>query len=268
MLRRIDRIILTVPALNSAVSYYRDVLGLKLVGEDKQAASFLMGDGKSELVLRCDPEQASGEIYFLVDDVRGAFARREELKLTFLHPPRQATNGYKAAVRDPFGNVLLILDRSTGSGETGAVEDAGTAEALFAGVAIPGRARPELLIEIYKAIGRTADDLPYTPQFEKLWNEYARGQNPQPSREEVWRQLLNLRKAGKLPRLGEARGAGPKISAENERVLRELLGEEIGKRDRLPYSGRFERLVDEFNRTQKRPLGPHLVWRLVARLAK
>ena len=47
-----------------------------------------------------------------------------------------------------------------------------------------------------------------------------------------------------------------------------MLGKDIGKRDRLPYTTRFDQLVDEFNKTQGRPLSPHLVWRLVATLAK
>ena len=47
-----------------------------------------------------------------------------------------------------------------------------------------------------------------------------------------------------------------------------MLGEDIGRRDRLPYTERFDKLVDRFNQTQKRPLSPHLVWRLVAKLAK
>ena len=42
----------------------------------------------------------------------------------------------------------------------------------------------------------------------------------------------------------------------------------MGKRDRLPYTKRFDTLVDSFNKTQARPLSPHLVWRLVATLAK
>ena len=35
-----------------------------------------------------------------------------------------------------------------------------------------------------------------------------------------------------------------------------------------PYTKRFDELVDEFNKSQDRPLSPHLVWRLVATLAK
>jgi hypothetical protein len=58
------------------------------------------------------------------------------------------------------------------------------------------------------------------------------------------------------------------VSDESLVKLREMLGKDIGKRDRLPYTRRFDQIVDEFNKTQGRPLSPHLVWRLVATLAK
>ena len=69
----------------------------------------------------------------------------------------------------------------------------------------------DALIAMYEKIGRTADDLPYTPHFETLYSGYAnRLGDPKPTRAEVWRHLLNLRKGGKLPKLGEARSIPPK----------------------------------------------------------
>lgn len=269
MLRKIDRIILRVPALAGAVHYYRDVLGMKLIREDKQSAGFVMTDGVTELVLRSDADQPAEEIYYLVDDVRDLYARREELQLKFVHPPRQATRGYRAAVKDPFGNVLLLLDRTTEGAAGGAVEDGGAPTMLFGGVEPAVPAKRELLSKLYVEIGRTADDLPYTPDFERLFALYSsQHAEPKPTRREVWRHLLNLRKGAKLPKLGEARSASPDVGVEGERKIRELLGENIGRRDRLPYTEQFEKLVDDFNKTQARKLSPHLVWRLVAKLAK
>jgi catechol 2,3-dioxygenase-like lactoylglutathione lyase family enzyme len=269
MLRRIDRLILPVPALPGAVRYYRDVLGLSLLRQEKQRASFLMADGITELVLRADSDQSGEEVYYLVDNVRDLYARREQLQLKFVRPPRQATQGYAAAVKDPFGNVLLLLDRTTVAAGKTAVEDAAAPATLFAGVEPRVAASRDLLIRLYLQIGRTADDLPYTPQFEELYRQYcSKHGDPRPARREAWRHLLNLRKGGKLPRLGDARSESPQISPEAEQTLRRLLGNQIGKRDRLPYSERFDRLVDDFNKNQPRPLGPHLVWRLVAKLAK
>ena len=116
---------------------------------------------------------------------------------------------------------------------------------------------------------RTADDLPYTPHFESLYGPYAQSHpDPKPSRAETWRHLLNLRKGGKLPKLGEAKSRPPTVTPEEITALKALIGDDLGRRDRLPYTERFDNLVDEFNRTLPRKLSPHLVWRLVATLAK
>ena len=154
-----------------------------------------------------------------------------------------------------------------GSG-AGQIEDGKAPVALFPGMQPRATVKRESLIKVYEQLNRTADDLPYTPHFESLYYGYAKSYDPPPTREEVWRHLLNLRKGGKLPKLGEAKSQPPPVSPEDRERLRLMLGADIGKRDRLPYTKRFDNLVDEFNKTQPRPISPHLVWRLVATLAK
>ena len=269
MFRKIDRVILRVPSLPSAVAYYRDVLGLKVVRQDVRVANLSLGDGSTELVLHSDPDQPAEAIYYLVDDVREMYRRRSELKLNFSGPPAQVSRGYRATARDPYGNVLLLIDRTTEQAGTGQIEDARSGDMLFSGIEPRVSAKREELVQAYVAVGRTADDLPYTPHFEKLYSDYsAHFPDPKPTRAEVWRHLLNLRKGGKLPKLGEARSIPPEISSEERAKLREMLGADIGKRDRLPYTKRFDQIVDSFNQTQPRAISPHLVWRLVATLAK
>ncbi|HEX8915238.1 MAG TPA: VOC family protein [Humisphaera sp.] len=271
MLRKVDRIVLRVAGLPAAVAYYRDVLKMTPLRQEARIAAFKLGDDGAELILHTDPDLPGEATYYLVDDVRALYAKRAELKLTFVSPPKQAARGYRATVRDPFGTVLLILDRTTEQQAGKAVvEDAKAPGALFAGVEAEtkSKGKPEVLIREYEKIGRTADDLPYTPHFETIFRGYGAQLDPPPTRQEVWRQLLNLRKAGKLPKMGEAKSKPPEVSPEHKAKLREMLGADIGKRDRLPYSPRFDQLVDQFNKTQPRPLSPHLVWRLVATLAK
>ena len=273
MLRRVDRVILRVASVAGAVSYYRDVLGMTLVRDDGRVASFKLAEGDAELVVHDDPDLPAEAIYYLVDDVRDLYQRRNQLKLRFAGPPVQATHGYRAEVKDPNGNVLRLLDRSTDratSGKGGAtIEDGRSAGSLFAGDEPSLPAKRSALIAAYEQIGRTSDDLPYTPHFETLWTNYcAHFADQKPSRQETWRHLLNLRKAGKLPRHGEARSPAPEISDEEKTQLKDLLGDAIGKRDRLPYSPPFEELVIKFNQHRPRPFSPHLVWRLVATLAK
>ncbi len=269
MLRKIDRILLRVPHLDSAVHYYRDTLGLRLIKQDARLATLELRDADTELVLHADPDLPAEATYYLVDSVRDLYARRAELKLTFVSPPSPISRGFRATVKDPFGNVLLLLDRAGADQSSGSMEDAkGPVGGLFAGVEVRSSVMRDELIKAYEAIGRTADDLPYTPHFESLYGRYARAFDPKPTRQEVWRHLLNLRKGGKLPKLGEAKSRPPAASAEDRGALKALVGADMGKRDRLPYTKRFDALVDQFNKTQGRPLSPHLVWRLVATLAK
>jgi catechol 2,3-dioxygenase-like lactoylglutathione lyase family enzyme len=269
MLRKIDRVMFRVASLPAAVAYYRDVLGMKLIRQDSRVANFKLADDSAELVLHNDPDLPGEAVYYLVDDVRDLYKRREELKLAFTAAPVAVSRGYRAAVRDPFGTVMLLLDRSTESAGAATIEDAKAPGTLFAGIETKVPARRDALIKAYVSIGRTADDLPYTPHFETLYRSYVTQLGePHPPRKEVWRHLLNLRKGGKLPKLGEARSTAPIVGTEELQRLKNMLGTDIGKRDRLPYTDRFDNLVDEFNKTQQRPLSPHLVWRLVATLAK
>jgi catechol 2,3-dioxygenase-like lactoylglutathione lyase family enzyme len=269
MLLRPDRILLRVPSLPAAVRFYRESLGLTLIKQDPRLALLRFPQGQTEIVLHTDPDLPADAVYYLVDDVRNLFARRAELKLNFVQPPTPTARGHRAAIKDPFGNVLLLLDRSAADTSDQIVEDAKPPGALFAGVTPKIPVNREALSRIYQSIGRTADDLPYTPDFERLHTTYAAEfRDNKPSKEDTWRHLLNIRKAGKLPKLGDARSKPPDLSDEHKQLLRSLLGPDIGKRDRLPYTKRFDQLVDHFNKTQPRPLSPHLVWRLVATLAK
>ncbi len=268
MLKKIDRILLRVPQLESAVRYYKDSLGLKLLKQQNTIANFQLPDCDTELVLHTDVDLPAEAIYYLVDDVRNLYARRDALKLKFNGPPVPVTKGFRATAKDPFGNVLLLLDRSAEAAGAKQIEDAKPAGTLFAGVEQKVAVKRDVLSQIYEKLGRTADDLPYTPHFESLYSAYAAQLDPRPTRQEVWRHLLNLRKAGKLPKLGDAKSRPPKVDDDSRTKLRDLLGKDVGKRDRLPYSDRFDEIVDAFNRTQSRRLSPHLVWRLVATLAK
>jgi hypothetical protein len=269
MLRKVDRILLRVSGLAGATHYYRDVLKLQLIRQDTHVVSFRLGDGATELILHDDPDLPDQASYLLVDDVRAMYRNRAELKLTFTGPPAQVARGFRATAKDPFGSILLLIDRSTEQSAGTQIEDARPADSLFAGVEPKTPAKRDLLIKLYEQIGRTADDLPYTPHFEKMHGDYAANfPEPKPTRAETWRHLLNIRKAGKLPKMGEARSIPPEVTDEDRQRLGEALGEDIGKRDRLPYTTRFDELVDAFNKRHPRPISPHLVWRLVATLAK
>lgn len=279
LLRGIDRLVIRVPSVPAAAAYYRDVLGLELLREGGGFCTVRLPDGK-EILLHSDPHLPEEAVYLLVDDVRDVYRRREELRLRFSGPPSEGARGYRATVKDPFGTVLLLIDRTRESGAESTREPADafrSPETLFAGVTPKLSVKPDVLVPLYEKAGRTADDLPYTPQFEQIFADYAAAfSEPQPDRAETWRHLLSLRKKAALPKLGAARSRPPQNDPETVALLRRVLDEtfdgKIGRRDRLPYSEQFDAISTAFNRSRLRrgesPLAPHQLWRLVALLAK
>ncbi len=274
MLRRFDRLLIRVTSLPAAVRYWQDSLGARVVSQDRSLACLQLTDG-AEIVLHTDaslPEQA---LYLEVDDVQAMHARRDELRLDFRTPPTSGTRGYFATVRDPFGTILRIADRTKlrAVEPNQALADDATLRGstdLF-GFDIPDKHKPHRaqLVEYYVRVGRVTDDLPYTAHFETIFDAYlTHYAEPKPDRAEVWRHLLTTRKAGKLPKLGAARSKPPEVGENDRGLLLRLLGGDIGKRDRLPYTPRFDDLVEQFNAGRRQMYSAHQIWRLVATMAK
>jgi catechol 2,3-dioxygenase-like lactoylglutathione lyase family enzyme len=270
MLKGLDRLLLRVSSVPAAAKYWANVMGMTLVRQGEGLALLRFKDAPGEVLLHNDPDLPAEGVYLLVDDVRAIYEQRAKHRLTFLGRPARVARGFRATVKDPFGIVLLLIDRACVADEQQpAAEDARAGGVLFPGVRVPLRPRRGDLVRLYEAIGRTADDLPYTPQFEKFFEEYAATfDEPQPDRAEAWRHLLNIRKRGDLPKLGEARSQPPSVSPEDRQRLLHALGDDRKTRDRLPYTRRFEELTDIYNRGTDRPLNPHQLWRLIATLAK
>lgn len=276
ILKGIDRLVLRVPNVAAAAAFYRDVIGLTLVREGSGFATMLLPDGK-EMLLHSSDELPEEAVFLLVDSVNDLYRRRDELRLKFAGKPTRVSRGYKATAKDPFGGVLLLIDRALAESGGDAPENVRSPHALFAGVAPKLAVDARLLASLYERAGRTADDLPYTPQFEQIFAAYSESYSePRPDRAETWRHLLTLRKRGELPKLGAARSRPPVADEETVALLREVLAREfngrIGRRDRLPYSEQFDRMTEAFNRARAKtgddPLAPHQLWRLVALIAK
>lgn len=65
----------------------------------------------------------------------------------------------------------------------------------------------QTLVDAYKEAGRILDDLPYTDEFDRLYLLYygddKTEETPRKIRmHQLWKRLLNLRKQGRLPRVG------------------------------------------------------------------
>jgi argininosuccinate lyase len=122
----------------------------------------------------------------------------------------------------------------------------------------------------YEQIGRTLDDLPYTPEFDRLHAAALRSL-PGVSKKDLLHKLHNLRKRSALPKVGRSPALPVRLDPGEEEWLREAVVRtcgSLGQRDQLPYDERFEPLVAAFNARTGRSLDPHTVWRLTAKLAK
>lgn len=131
-------------------------------------------------------------------------------------------------------------------------------------------ARDQAIVDAYAEAGRTLDDLPYTDEFETVMI-LVRETDAEANHREVFHRLHNLRKAGKLVRLGRAASSPPKLDEEHESLLVELVVAEagsLGQRDRLPYTEGFDRVAAAFNNQTGLQLSHHDLWRVIAKLAK
>lgn len=191
-------------------------------------------------------------------------ALHERCTQDFLDPSRDP-----AETMDRWDSVLEAGDRAPGRvSEHAEPPLTGEQGGLFGSGTTPDQAQ-SVLVAAYERAGRTLDDLPYTPEWAALFAEA--GEASGKREREIFHTLHNLRKAGKLPRLGRAASNPPRINADEEARLAAQVtaaAGSLGQRDRLPFTPDFDRLVQEFNAATGRDLSPHDVWRLIAKLAK
>jgi lactoylglutathione lyase len=113
MFRKVDCLLLRVPDVAAALSFYRDRLGMKLawmrVGE---AAGLAMRDSDSELVLLQEPGLPETDL--LVDSADEACRQFITAGGELIRPPFDIPIGRCAVVRDPWGNDLVLLDMTKG----------------------------------------------------------------------------------------------------------------------------------------------------------
>jgi predicted enzyme related to lactoylglutathione lyase len=111
LFRKLDNLLLRVSDLDAAIRFYRDGLGHPLLWRDKDAAGFQLPETDAELVVHL---AIGPETDILVEDADSAFAAFLAAGGEAVEPPFDIRIGRCARVRDPFGNVLVILDQSKG----------------------------------------------------------------------------------------------------------------------------------------------------------
>ncbi len=113
LFHKIDCVELPVPDLEAALRFYRDTLGHTLVWRTATSAGLRMAvDDGTEIVLQT--ERPERNIDLLVTSADEAARTFEQAGGTVIVPPFDIQIGRAVVVKDPFGNVLVLLDSTRG----------------------------------------------------------------------------------------------------------------------------------------------------------
>jgi catechol 2,3-dioxygenase-like lactoylglutathione lyase family enzyme len=111
LFRKLDNLLLRVADLDAAIGFYRDRLGHRVLWRSGEAVGFALPDTDAELVVHL---YIGPETDVVVEDVDKAFALFLGAGGEAVESPFDIAIGRCARVRDPFGNLLVILDNSKG----------------------------------------------------------------------------------------------------------------------------------------------------------
>lgn len=111
LVKKVDAVVVRVPSLEEGLAFYRDRLGHGLIWCADGRAGLALRDSDTELVIATD---LGPETDLMVDAVDVAVADIVQAGGRVQLEPVDIPIGRVAAVLDPFGNRLVLLDNSKG----------------------------------------------------------------------------------------------------------------------------------------------------------
>jgi catechol 2,3-dioxygenase-like lactoylglutathione lyase family enzyme len=119
---RLHQVAVTAKNLEESVAFYRDVVGLKFIARfDPPGLAFFSLGGGARLLLSATASEAT--LYFLVDNLKAAYADFQKRGVHFLQPPamihrdeagqfgKKGNEEWMAFFRDPSNNMLALVER-------------------------------------------------------------------------------------------------------------------------------------------------------------
>jgi catechol 2,3-dioxygenase-like lactoylglutathione lyase family enzyme len=119
---RLHQVAMTATNLDQSVAFYRDMLGLKFIARfDPPGLAFFNLGGGTRLLLSAT--HSSATLYFLVDDLKSAYADFQKRGIHFFQPPamvhrddagqfgKKGNEEWMAFFRDPGGNTLALVEK-------------------------------------------------------------------------------------------------------------------------------------------------------------
>jgi len=130
-----------------------------------------------------------------------------------------------------------------------------------------GRAHEEHVRDLLREATVARDSLPYTDEFSTLREEFYLRTFKRLSDSEFWTVLVNVAKKGGV-RGKKPKETAPPLKPEDQATLCDLLPMQIGQRDQLPYTEKFDALHVRFCELTGMSLDKHQLWLAVLHLAK
>jgi glyoxylase I family protein len=123
LLRKIDCVMVKVENLDAARRFYERVLGLTHLWSNPHSIALGMRDCDAEIVLHDDPQiPRECNVHYLVGDVKETAAKLSSAGCSVMVAPFEVRVGMCAVLRDPFENLLNLIDMSKGPVDSGVKE--------------------------------------------------------------------------------------------------------------------------------------------------
>lgn len=114
MIRRVNWLEIKVVDLKKAVTFYHDILGLKVKQEWSNYVIFdLPGTTTFAIMLggKKGRKEGAPNIYFAVENLDEEYERLKEKGVNFIEPPKkQYWGGYAAILADPDDNLFYLTE--------------------------------------------------------------------------------------------------------------------------------------------------------------